>query len=249
MSETTAPEGVQDPADGAAEEVVPDYTRVGFKALRVLCKERGLSAEGNSIALVERLQAWDAQHGKTVDLSAVEDLDPLGLDDDDTPESPVGGGEAASASSPTGAPTAGEDVIGIGTTATAGIVTGLPEGSSITSAAPAVVVRAEPEQGWGLPSATTKTGKADLTVRDGLVRVGQGHGAAEVRAFRVEYPHGPREITDNDHFGYIAETHAAAHAKGLQTKGGVTVGERVGEGRDADGRRTVIYQVPLKRQQ
>lgn len=251
MSDITPLEGADQLAD---EEVVPDYSRVGFRALQALCKDRGIPGDGNSIALIEKLKLWDAQHGKDVDLSAAENLPPeeevdlLDLDDD-APESPVGGGEAASASSPTGAPTAGEDVIGVGTTATAGIITGLPEGASITSAAPAIVVRADPEQAKGLPAATTQTGKPDLTVKGGQVRVGQGHGAAEVRAFRAEYTHGPREITDNDHFTYIAETHAAAQAQGLTTKGGVTVGERVGFGVDSDGRRTVIYQVPLKRQQ
>lgn len=246
MTEDHALEGIP---DEAPEEVVPDYSRVGFRALQALCKDRGIPGDGNSVALIEKLKLWDAQHGKDVDLSGV-DEDPLGLDDDEpTPESPVGGGEAASASSPTGAPTAGEDVIGVGTASPAGLFTNLPPGASVTSAAPAVIVMADPNEPKGLPRATTQTGKADLTVRDGLVKVGEGHGAAEVRAYRREYPHGHRELTDSDHFMYIAETHAAAHAEGLQTKGGATVGERVGYGADADGRRTVIYQVPLKRQQ
>ena len=103
-----------------------------------------------------------------------------------------------------------------------------------------------PDQSKGLPSAG-RDGR-DLTVKNGLVRVGEGHGAAEVRAFRYEIPIGPRDVSDGDHFAYIAEAHAAAAAAGYPTKGGATVGERVGYAADATGRRTVIYQVPLKRQ-
>jgi hypothetical protein len=246
------------PVEGTDEEVVPDYSRVGFRALQALCKDRGLPGDGNSITLIERLKAWDAQHGTDVDLSAAENLppaaeedDPLGLDDpedDGAPESPVGGEEAASPSSPTGAPTAGEDVIGVGTMQPSGVYpANLPAGGSVTSAAPAVVVYSDPDAPKGLPRASGQGGRADLTVKNGLVKVGEGHGAAEVRGFRHEIPIGTREITDNDHFAYIAEAHAAAHAAGHQTKGGATVGERVGYGRDANGARTAIYQVALKR--
>lgn len=226
-----------DPTSEAPEEVVPDYSRVGFRGLQALCKERGIPGDGNSAALIEKLKAWDAQHGKDVDLTAAEDIDLL-ADDEDTPERPAGAGEAASASAPVG------DLPDLAK----GAIT-YPDGGTVTSAAPAVVVYSDPDQSSGLPAATNRAGKPDLSVRTGLVRVGQGHGAAEVRAYRLELPHGPREITDNDHFAYIAETHAAAQAAGHVTKGGVTVGERVGYATDADGRRTVIYQVPLKRQQ
>lgn len=250
--------------DGADEEVVPDYSRVNFRALQALCKDRGIPGDGNSIALVEKLKAWDAQHGKDVDLSAADraeqveftpveegEIDLLADDDDahpGIPESPVGGEEAASASSPTGAPTAGEDVIGVGTAQPSGVYpASLPAGGSVTSAAPAVVVYSDPEQSKGLPRASGHSGKPDLSTRSGLVKVGEGHGAAEVRAYRAEFPHGHREVTDRDHFAYIAEAHAAAHAAGHETKGGGTVGERVGFGVDASGQRTVIYQVPIKR--
>lgn len=240
------------PVEGE-EEVVPDYSRVGFRALQALCKDRGLPGDGNSITLIERLKAWDAQHGKDVDLSAAENLapaaeedDPLGLDDPD--ESPVGDGEAASASSPTGAPTAGEDVIGVGTVQPSGVLpTELPGGGTVTSEAPAVVVYSSPDAPKGLPRASGHGGRADLTVKNGLVKVGEGHGAAEVRGFRHEIPIGTRPVTDDDHFAYIAETHAAANAAGYQTKGGATVGERVGYSQAADGARTAIYQVALKR--
>jgi hypothetical protein len=68
-----------------------------------------------------------------------------------------------------------------------------------------------------------------------------------VRAFRAEFPLGPRELTDVDHMRFIADTHALAHQAGYATKGGITIGERVGYGIDADGGRTIIYQVPVKR--
>jgi hypothetical protein len=235
----TAPEGVDPAAD---EEVVPDYSRVGFKALRALCKDRGLPADGTVVELIEKLKAYDTQHGRDVDLSAAENLPDdeeevdLLADDEDAPAAPAapkgsdGGGEAASAPPPPGYPHQ------------------LPEGGTMTSAAPAVVVYTSPDQSKGLPSSTLRGGRANMTAREGLVRVGEGHGAAEVRAFRHEIPIGPRDVNDADHFAYIAEAHAAAHAAGYQTKGGTTVGERVGYGRDADGRRTVIYQVPLRRQ-
>lgn len=240
--ENVAPEG--------EEEVVPDYSRVGFRALQALCKDRGLPGDGNSIVLIERLKAYDVQHGKDVDLSAAENLppaapeedDPLGLDDDDDDddspnnsdpihsESPSGAGEAASAPAPDGVPY------------------NLPEGGSVTSAAPSVVVFTAPDQPKGLARASGHGGRPDLTVKNGLVKVGEGHGAAEVRAYRHEIPIGPRDITDNDHFTYIAEAHAAAQRAGHQTRGGATVGERVGYATDANGVRTVVYQVAVKRQ-
>lgn len=234
MSDTATPEGL-DGVPAPDEEVVPDYSRVGFRALRVLCKDRGLPADGTVVELIEKLKAYDAQHGREVDLSAAENLPDdeeevdLLADDDEpgpAPESPVGGGEAASAPPPTG---------------------NLPEGGSVTSAAPAVVVFTSPDQPKGLPSAG-RDGRPDMTVKNGVVRVGEGHGAAEVRAFRYEIPIGHRDVNDADHFAYIAEAHAAAQAAGYPTKGGTTVGERVGYAADAEGRRTVIYQVPLKRQ-
>ncbi len=238
MSETTdtSPEGAQ---AGADEEIVPDYSRVGFRDLQKLCKVRGLPGDCKGPELIERLKAYDAQHGRKVDLTLPEgeEVDLL-ADDDDTPERPAGTGEAAPEPVPVGSTLVYVDG--------PGFVTG--DGGTVTSAAPAVIVYADADQPTGLPLATTRGGKADLSVRNGAVKVGQGHGAAEVRAYRMEYPHGPREVTDNDHFTYIAETHAAAQAAGHETKGGVTIGERVGFGADADGRRTVVYQVPLKRQ-
>jgi hypothetical protein len=228
MSDTATPEGL-DGAPAPEEEVVPDYSRVGFKALRALCKNRGLPADGTVVELIEKLKAYDAQHGKEVDLSAAENLpddeEEVDLLADD--ESPGGGGEAASTPPPPGF--------------------NLPEGGSVTSAAPAVVIISAPGESKRLPSAG-RDGRPDMTVKNGVVRVGEGHGAAEVRAFRYEIPIGHRDVNDNDHFAYIAEAHAAAQAAGYPTKGGSTVGERVGYATDADNRRTVIYQVPLKRQ-
>lgn len=222
------------------EEITPDYTRIGFRDLQRLCKARNLAGNGTVVELVERLRAYDAQHGTTVDLSPLEDSDPdfdPTADDADgtTPEPPVGAGEAASAPAPTG------DLPPMLPNVT------IPAGGTVTSAAPAVVVVSAPGQPSGPPQAADTRGRANLSARDGVVKVGEAHGAAAVHAFRAEYPHGWRDLTDNDHFTYIAETHAAAHAAGYATRGGVTVGERVGFGSDADGRRTVIYQVSLKR--
>lgn len=236
MSDTATPEGL-DGAPAPEEEVVPDYSRVGFRALRALCKDRGLPADGTVVELIEKLKTYDAQHGRDVDLSAAENLpdeEEVDLLADDEPgpaipESPVGGGEAASPPPPTGASYTP------------------PQGGSVTSAAPAVVVFTSPDAPKGVPSAG-RDGQWNLTVRNGLVKVGEGHGAAEVRAWRHEVPIGPRDVSDGDHFAYIAGAHAAANAAGYQTKGGGTVGTRVGYATDADGRRTVIYQVPLKRQ-
>lgn len=244
MSEPTAPEGAESVPAVPEEEVVPDYSRVGFKGLRALCKDRRLPADGSVVDLIEKLKAYDAQHGRDVDLTAAENLPEeeevdLLADDDEpntpqdnaTPERPDGGGEAASTPPPPGYSHT------------------LPEGGSMTSAAPAVFVFTNPDEPKRLPSATLRGGRPDLTVREGAVRVGEGHGAAEVRAYRHEIPIGPRDVSDADHFAYIAEAHAAAHAAGHLTKGGLTIGERIGYLTDADGRRTVVYQVPLKRQQ
>lgn len=239
------------PDDEAPEEIVPDYSRLGFRDLQKLCKARGIAGDGNSIALVEKLKAWDAEHGKEVDISALGDSDPdvdiLDLDDEPaepaTPESPPGAGEAASASAPGGVRADGVQ----DQNANANI--SVPPGGSVTSAAPAIVVVSAPDQPKGLPQGTYRGGRVDLTVKTGLVKIGEGHGAAEARAYRMEFPIGMREISDSDHFMFIAETHAAAHAAGHATKGGTTIGERVGYSADANGARTAVYQVSLKRQQ
>ncbi len=205
-------------AHGAEDEVVPDYSRVGFKALRVLCKDRGIPGDGNSIALIERLKAWDAQHGKSVDLSAVENLDPdesdddpLGLDDpDDSPNNldPI-----------LPAPVMTEP----GCTHPKCILDHPHVGPAILAPAPE-----SPAGGGEAASAPPPTG-------------------APAREYRHEITIGPRDVSDADHFAYIAEAHAAAHAAGYETLGGATVGHRVGYGVDSDGHRTVIYQVSLRR--
>jgi hypothetical protein len=253
--ETTTPDLDPD----APEEIVPDYSRVGFRQLQALCKARGIPADGKAPDLIDKLKARDAQHGLAVDTDvpdADEDEVDLLADDmpaqpdststqstahtldapapshadeparntagDTTPESPAGDGPGASLPSPVGTPTPG---------------------------APAVVtVPADPAAATGLPPSTVRNGRPNLAIRDGIVKVGEGHGAAEVRAYRREYVIGQRDISDTDHARFIEETHAAAHAEGLATKGGVTIGERVGYATDANNQRTAIYQVPLKRQ-
>jgi len=243
---------------GTDEEIVPDYSRLGFRDLRALCKKRNIPADGSVVDLIEKLKAHDAQHGLTTDVEVPDDADEVDLLADDmsaqpdstptqstahtldapapphadeparntvgdtTPESPAGDGPGASLPSPVGTPTPG---------------------------APAVVtVPADPAAATGLPPSTVRNGRPNLAIRDGIVKVGEGHGAAEVRAYRREYVIGQRDISDTDHARFIEETHAAAHAEGLATKGGVTIGERVGYATDANNQRTAIYQVPLKRQ-
>jgi hypothetical protein len=96
---------------------VPDYSRVSFKNLQRLCKLRGIPGDGNTVALVEKLRAYDVERGLSCDLSALDDSDPDVdlLGDLDAPVStehphagpavlrtPAGGGEAASAPPPAG---------------------------------------------------------------------------------------------------------------------------------------------------
>lgn len=244
MTETPADATRPDDPDGIGE-VVEDYSRVGFRKLQALCKARNIPADGTGPQLIEKLKAWDAQRGTSVDTSLPDEPDPPTDDepdllaDEDIPappdsgdnpshatdpalQQPPVGGEAASAS-----PTGGQH----------------PHRSPAT---PAIVVQAAEGEPGGLPRALIRHGVPNMAAKSGPVKVGEAHGAAEVRAFRAEFPvYG--EINDVDHFRFIAEAHHLAWAAGLATKGGVTVGERVGFSTDADGRRTAIYQVPLKR--
>lgn len=228
---------VRPDASSPDEEVVPDYSRLGFRDLRKLCTARDIPADGTVTQLIEKLKAADAAKGLEVDdVPDDDEFDLLG----DEPGPPTAAGEAAS---PPAAvrPSASDDL--------AGPAVDVPPEVGTTPAMPAVrVVAAEGETG-ALPPATVgvKGNRPNLNARTGLVKVGESHGAAEVRGFRWEFVVGSHELTDADHFRYIAETHAQAAAQGLATKGGITVGERVGFSADADGRRTAIYQVPLKR--
>lgn len=221
MSEIIIPATEVDP-----DEVVPDYSRVGFKDLQKLCKARSIPGDGNAAALVDKLKQWDLVNGRTVDLSALDDsdpdFDPL-ADEPAAPEQPAGGGEAASAPSPTGpAP-----------------FTDLPMVKD--PEVPAVAVRADPEE------PKPKRGQPNLSTRSGLVTLGEGSRGPS-RAFRMEFPLGSHELSDVDHFRFIADTHGYAQAAGYTTRGGSTIGERVGYAADANGHRTVIYQVTLKRE-
>lgn len=215
-------------------EVVEDYSRVGFKQLRALCKIRGLPGDGTGPQLIERLKAWDAQRGAPVDttLPDADDEPDLLADDDDIPSPPV-------PDNPPHAPAAQQPPVD-------GEAASAPSTGGLRPETPAIVVQAAEGEEPGLPRASIRQGAPNMAAKSGQVRVGEAHGAAEVRAYRAEFPvYG--ELSDVDHFRFIAETHAMAHAEGLATKGGTTVGERVGFSQDADGRRTAIYQVPLKR--
>lgn len=219
--------------DTLPDEIVPDYSRLGFRELRAKCKGREIPADGTHADLIRKLRAWDAEHGADVDLTVPDEFDLLDDEDgeDDRPQdtprqntqaSAGGGGDASLTPPPADLPP--------------------DRGPEM----PAVTVVAE-EGSHKLPVAMLRPNVVNLAARSGVVKVGEGHGAAEVRAFRHEVVVGERDITDVDHFRWIAEAHAAAQAAGHVTKGGVTIGERVGYGADADGRRTAIYQVPLKR--
>jgi hypothetical protein len=247
-------ENVARPGEGIVppegQEVTKDYSRLGFRALRQLCKDRGVPADGDAAALIGKLQLWDLEHGAEINTEvsegADEDIDLLADDEPEhvqptpgdnpgttdqnraTAQPPADGGEVASLTPPSA---------------------GSRDGAvTVAPGAPAVTVVAAPDAA-ALPPSTRQGGRPNLDARAGLVKVGEGHGAAEVRAFRAEYTVGPREISDAEHMAYIADTHAAAQAAGHTTKGGITVGERVGYSTDAGGTRTAIYQVSVKRQQ
>lgn len=218
-----------------AEEIVPDYSRLGFRDLRKLVKARGMPADGRQPELIDKLKAWDAEHGQEPDLTVPDDDDEVDLLADDEPAhvpvAPVPFPTAPTTPAPaptvtetfTPAPTPGQQT-----------PTGGGEGASV------------PPPG-GLPRAADDRGRADLSAREGVVRVGEGY-IADVRGYRHEFLIDGRDITDDDHFRFIAETHQAAQRAGYQTKGGIGIGQRIGYA-DRDGRRTVIYQVPLRRQQ
>lgn len=233
------------PATGDdAEEVVPDYSRLGFKDLRKLCTARGIPADGNVPALIEKLKAYDVQHGKTTDTTVPDvddDDDPLGLDDADDAddETPDGAGEAASTPAPSG-PTGVAEAPTVGAIATINI----PDGGTVTSAAPAVIVRPDPAEAT---APKLKRGQEDMNTRNGVASFGGGDGKPAQRVFRAEFTIGNRDITDDDHFRFIAETHGLAAQAGERSRGGTTIGRRVGFAHDADGRRTVVYEVHLKR--
>jgi hypothetical protein len=87
--------------------------------------------------------------------------------------------------------------------------------------------------------APLRRGQPNLTVRVGANE--------QTRTFRAEYLIGAHEVSDVDHARFIAETHERARLAGHITRGGITVGERVGFAADEHGQRTVIYQVMIKR--
>lgn len=253
MTDAIAPESDSTPT----EEFVPDYSRLGFKDLQKLCKSRGISADGNTIALIDKLRVWDAEHDRAVDLSALdepdgEEVDLLDMVGDDAPQAPADGEAEAASPSP---PSAGQLAVQPGTpevgatAASGGVGLTTPAPSSYTSAAPAVAVRAA--VGMAAPAAQhRRRGEPDLTVHEGPYMLGEPRDAdgspARPNRFRAEFPIGNHELTDDEHFRYIAETHARAAAAGYATKGGNTVGERVGYYPGSAGR-VVVYQVTLSR--
>ncbi len=180
-----------------------------------LCKERGLSGAGTNEDLIERLQAQDAEVA-----GQGADEDPLA---DDLTDEPADDGQEADE------PDAGtEDEA----TEPAAAPPTPPAAAQPEARVPQVVAAEQSEQAAEDRAETDRAGVMDPTVKDG--RTG--------KVFRREfYP--TRTIDDGYHAHLIAETHHAAHAAGLRTKGGLTVGHRVAESVDAAGKPTVVYEV------
>lgn len=99
---------------------------------------------------------------------------------------------------------------------------------------PVVVAPAPGVQSPPVPAAARPTGP-DPAVKSGLTG----------SVFRKEFP-ANRPVDDVQHRHLIAETHAAANAAGHRTRGGLTVGRRVGPSVDSEGRPTVVYEVHVK---
>jgi hypothetical protein len=236
---------VRPDASSPDDEFVPDYSRLGFRDLRKLCTAREIPADGTVTQLIEKLKAADAAKGLKVD--DVPDDDEFDLLADEQPTAAGGGGpvpaaSAAGASPPAAArPSATDDL--------AGPAIGVAPEVGTTPEVPAVRVISA-DTGEVVPRATLpgKAHRPDLGVQTGRVKVGEASGAAAAYAFRWAFVIGNHDVSDNDHFVFLAETHAQAAAAGHATKGGQTVGERIGYAYDADHRRVAIYQVPLKRQ-
>jgi hypothetical protein len=67
--------------------------------------------------------------------------------------------------------------------------------------------------------------------------------------FQATFPLGGRAIDDDHHAFLISETHRLAAEAGHQTRGGTTVGHRLGYGVDEHGAQTAVYEVYLRRRQ
>jgi len=238
---TAPPE--RDPVAEAAAGVKPDYSRVGFRDLQRLAKARGLPGDGTAAELITRLKAHDVQHGLDVDTVVPaddpEEVDLLADDDEPArsaplppqPDKPNGPPPSPPGSDKPSNPTPAADPAP---------PTPAGGGERVASAPPPAGPPA------ALPPSTTRGGRPDPSTTEGLVKVGADHGGRDVRAYRHEYAIA-HDVTDEMHFRFIAETHDHARAAGHDPKGGPTVGERIGYSADSDGRRTVIYQVPLRR--
>lgn len=244
MTDAITPAAEVDGPDGPTP---PDYSRLSLRELQKLCKSptRNLPAGGKTIDLINRLKEWDHQNGRDVDLSALdepdepeEEVDLLDLDGpvetaSAEPERPAGAGEVASASTPAG------HHAGAGPTVPGDTPPAPPvPNSTVTAPSPA----APAMQMAAAPPPKLRRGQVDLTVRNGPVTDANG----AVKTFRIEFACPPGELSDTQHRLFIAEAHGAAQAAGYATKGGVTIGTRVGYATDADGRRVVVYEVMLK---
>lgn len=207
--------------DALPEEVPPAYSRLGFRDLQRLCKARGIPGDGRAPALIEKLEAWDLQHGRSVDITLPdeEEEDLLG---DDMP--------APATTSAT-----------LATTPATPAVEPAPQ----TPAGGGEVASASPPAGPALSGRAVRRGEADQP----NVRTGPVERDGKVKAYRVEFPMGVGDVSDQQHATFIADAHNVAASAGYPTKGGSTIGARIGFGTDADGRRTVIYEVPVRRQQ
>jgi len=225
------------------DEIVPDYSRIGFKDLRALCKLREIPADGNGPALIEKLKAFDAQHGLAVDTTVPEgagnddEIDLL-ADEDETPGTSTPAPESESEPEPARelAPVATEP----GCLHPLCILDHPHAGPAVLAVPPT------PPAPLETPAETPPGGVAEVASPSPSPG-GPAGVTADARTFRSTFVIGRHDITDDDHFRMIADTHAAAAAAGLQTKGGITVGSRIGYSVDGNGQRTTTYEVLLRR--
>ncbi len=200
-------------------------SRLGRGELIKAARERGLSVVGTTVELIERVNAWQAEHlPPVVEVDGDDDGDDLGLDDiADVREAPAVRAPAAVTQPPVSHPFR-DDVITVGRDEWEAMRAQMAE---LTRKASAGDV-AKP---LDLPAAGMVVGKQKV----GLFPSG----------YRVEHLVGPRPIDDVSHFQLLEDTHNRAREAGYRTKGAPYAGLRVGYAADDRGNRTAIYEVSV----
>jgi hypothetical protein len=220
-----------------AEEFVFDYSRVGRRQLVAMAVHRGLLGSGTNPQLIERLRDWDHAHPDATDAERFppepgqeSSQEPARQPERPAAETPAAGGADADQDEQ-------DDE--------------QDDETPTTSEPPAAGAPAAPAAGptmFGgiLRGGLTDPGPMPTTATAGVVEAGRTPTAV-ARMFRAEFPLGDRSIDDAHHLRLIEETHRLANEAGYQTRGGLTVGHRVGFSSNERGR-TVIYEVHLKRE-